>query len=572
MPMNDSSFSSKPLSEYPTPQFQRDSYFSLNGEWEFEINKEPSFKGPYEKRINVPYAVETKLSKVEKRVKKGEWLHYKKIFDLPEGINGERILLHFEAVDQICDVYLNDVKICHHEGGYLPFTVDCLEIKEKGNELRVDVYDDPEDDVFPRGKQSSKPHGIWYTPTSGIWGSVWMEAVPKQVIQSLKITPDFDNKILNLGVRFEGKIETSEIIVKLRGKEIWRGPLNEQGQANIDLSHSFVAWRPSSPELYDLTVKVNKDEIHSYFAMRKISIIEKDGHLRVALNNEPLFISGLLDQGYYEESGLTPPSDEAMVKDILFAKNLGFNCLRKHIKIEPMRWYYHCDRLGMLVMQDFVNGGSSYNPLLIALAPFFGFKTKDGEPYAKLGRKSPKSRIFFEKEMPFAVERLYNSPCIFAYTLFNEGWGQFDSSRLTEELRKLDPTRLIDSTSGWFDQGAGDFSSHHIYFKKVRMKEDGRRILSLSEFGGYSLRIKGHCFSKKNFGYKRMKDQKTLNDKLRKLYEKEIIPLIPKGLSMAILTQLSDVEEETNGLITYDRKIKKADTSMFIDLHRRMSL
>ncbi len=549
----------RPLDDYPTPQFRRDSYLSLNGPWDFEINQSETDRSHYSKTILVPFAPETPLSGIESPIKKGDILHYRKLFSLPEGFAKGRVLLHFEAVDQVADVYLNKVKICHHEGGYLPFTVDCMELKEGENELLVEVQDDVNSDVFPRGKQAEKGHGIWYTPTSGIWGSVWLESVPNQVIQSIKLTPDFDAKKLQIRAQFEGKIVNCSVKATYNGKVVDTISLNENGEGVIDVSSCFVPWTPATPELYDLEVHINSDHVSSYFAMRKISVVEFNGFPRVALNDKPIFISGLLDQGYYPDGGLTPPSDEAMVRDIILAKELGFNCLRKHIKIEPMRWYYHCDRLGMLVMQDFVNGGSSYNPLLIALAPFFGFHFKDNVRYKRLGRANPESRAFFEKEMPEVVSRLYNCPCIFSYTLFNEGWGQFDSVRLTDKLKDLDPTRLIDSTSGWFDQKAGDFDSHHIYFRKVRMKSKDKRILALTEFGGYSLRIKGHCFSSRNFGYKRMFSQEELTRKMVRLYQKEILPCINKGLGIAILTQLTDVEEETNGLVTYDRKLVKVN-------------
>lgn len=557
-----------PLSEYPTPQFRRESYFSLNGIWDLQIAREDgSFA--YDGEVVVPFAVETLASKVKTRIKATDKLIYNKRFTLPEGLTGQRVLLHFEAVDQVADVYLNDIHIYHHEGGYLPFTVDCLELKKGENQIRVEVSDDTSSEIYPRGKQAETPGTIWYTPTSGIWGSVWLEGVPNQVIQSLNIVPLFDEKAVEIGVRFEGKPVSSEIEVSFGGKIVASGHLNEENKVILPLS-VVRPWSPDTPDLYDVKVKVNYDTVYSYFGLRKFSKINVNGHEVFALNGKPLFLTGVLDQGYFPESGLTPPTDKAMVDDILAMKGLGFNMLRKHIKIEPMRWYYHCDRLGMIVIQDFINGGSKYNGFLIAFAPLFHFKFDDTKSMKRLGRGSQEGRDFFEKEMEGTVERLKNCPCIGIWTLFNEGWGQFESLRLTKKLRELDSTRLIDSTSGWFDQGAGDFSSHHVYFIKIRLKPSKDRILSLTEFGGYSYRLEDHTETKRNFSYGRVRSQKELENKLTRLYRKQVIPLKEKGLSVAVLTQLCDVEGETNGLLTYDRKITKVRKEVMLAINEEL--
>ena len=548
---------SSPLTEYPTPQFKRDSYLCLNGPWDFYLGKSAPQK--YEEKIIVPYAVETALSGVNKKVDANDTMYYHRTFSLPEGFRKRRVLLHFEAVDQIADVYLNDIHIAHHEGGYLPFTVDCLELRPGENDLRVEVKDDTASELFPRGKQSPRPGGIWYTPTSGIWGSVWLESVPDQVIQNLVIEPDFDAKSVKISAKFEGKMMTSEVAVSFAGKLIAKGVLDENLSVVLPLPR-FLPWTPEKPYLYDVSVTINEDKVTSYFGMRKFSMMEVDGHQVFALNNAPLFLSGVLDQGYFPESGLTPPSDKAMVDDILAMKEMGFNCLRKHIKIEPMRWYYHCDRLGMIVIQDMINGGAKYKNLLIMTAPFINYHLDDTKTYQKLGRSSAMSRKYFERDLAMSVERLRNCVSIGIWTLFNEGWGQFDAVRLTERLRELDSTRLIDSTSGWFDQGCGDFASRHVYFKKFKPKPVTGRILALSEFGGYSLRIKDHVYSKRNFGYTRVNNEAALMKKMEKLYREQIMPAKTAGLSIAIYTQLSDVEEETNGLLTYDRKVTKVKT------------
>jgi beta-galactosidase/beta-glucuronidase len=555
-----------PLPEYPTPQFQRDSFICLNGQWDFQMDSSRSLPNEYSDHIIVPFAVETPLSEVYKRITPEAVLHYRRSIVIPAGFNRGRILLHFEAVDQICDVYLNGVKICHHEGGYLPFTVDLMELHSGENCLQVEVTDDTSSSLYPRGKQMDQNGGIWYTPTSGIWQSVWLESVPQQVIRSLKLSPDYDSKTLFIHADFEGKIEKGSAEVSHNGRLIASFPLDEHGNGSVNLRGSFQPWSPSNPFLYDLKVKINEDTVTSYFAMRKIGTMMVQGHRVFALNDQPLFLSGLLDQGYFPGGGLTPPSDQAIINDLRLAKDMGFNLIRKHIKIEPMRWYYHCDRLGLLVIQDFVNGGAPYRKRLIYLAPFIKFHLDDTKPriIKDLGRIDPKSRANFTEDVARTVKRLYNCPCVCAWTLFNEGWGQFDTAANLESLRSLDPTRLVDANSGWFDQGVGDFASHHVYFKKIRLKNDGKRLLFLSEFGGYSLRVKDHVFSARNFGYKRFLRGDDLTKGLYDLYIHQVAPLIAKeGLSGCVLTQLSDVEEETNGLVTYDREIVKVDPGTF---------
>ncbi len=556
-----------PLSEYPTPQFARDSYLSLNGRWDFHIDDSPANHSFYPETIIVPFAVETPLSRIERRISAKDVLHYRRVFTLPEGFRKKRVLLHFEAVDQRCDVYLNGVRVIHHEGGYLPFTVDCLELKEGENELCVDVQDDVTSPAYPRGKQSEKSSGIWYQGTSGIWGSVWLESLPNEVIQSIRLNPDFDKKTISIQAAFEGRPTSSEVEAFLDGKLVASGTLDENLHCVLSLAGHFSPWAPEHPVLYDLRIRINEDEVKSYFAMRKFSSVLYKGHRVFALNNKPYFLSGLLDQGYFPDGGLTPPSDQAMIDDIQFAKDMGFNMLRKHIKLEPMRWYYHCDRLGMIVFQDFINGGDRCKLFYFALAPFFPFNFKDTERLDRFGSSSPEWRKRFEEDMAPFVQRLYNVPCIAAWTLFNEGWGQFDSSRLTAKLRELDSTRLIDSASGWYDQGAGDFCSKHIYFRKVRLKPSEDRVLFLSEFGGYVHAEEGHSFAGRGIFYARKKD---LTKALTKLYENEIVPAMEAGLSVTALTQLTDVEEELNGLVTYDRKVVKVDKLVMQEINAKL--
>jgi len=564
----------KPLQEYPTPQFRRDSFFCLNGKWDFEITKSNDHPFSYTKKILVPFSVEAPLSGVGKRITSDDVLHYRLFFSLPQGFARGRVLLHFEAVDQKCDVFLNGVKIAHHEGGYLSFTIDMMELRDGDNCLQVDVKDDTSSPIFPRGKQMDKNGGIWYTPTSGIWGTVWVESVPKEVIKGIRLTPKFDEKIIQINCDFEGKVIQAEAEVSTRGKSLAKVLLDDRGNGIVDLKNFFEPWNPSHPFLYDLRIKINDDEVFSYFAMRKFSSIDFGGWKVFALNNEPLFLSGVLDQGYFPAGGLTAPSDKAMLDDLQMIKDMGFNMVRKHIKIEPMRWYYHCDQLGLLVNQDFVSGGAPYKMKYIVLRPFLNFGMDDTLTQSKknLGREDVRSRARFIEDLHGTVKRLYNCPSIFSWTIFNEGWGQFDTFQCLSLLRIQDNTRLVDADSGWYDQGLGDFDSHHIYFRKLRMKNDGKRILSLSEFGGYSCRIKDHVFSSRNFGYKSFGRKDELTRGIVSLYADQVLPLIKnEGLSVAVLTQLSDVEEETNGLVTYDRHIIKVDVETMRIINGKLS-
>lgn len=562
-----------PLNDYPTPQFARDSFFCLNGLWDFCLDENPTNHSQYPQKILVPFSPETPLSGIETKVTARHTMHYRKVFELPAGFKGERVLIHFEAIDQIADVYLNGVKIAHHEGGYLPIVADCLELRPGQNELLVDAYDDTNSEVFPRGKQSLKPKNIWYHATSGIWGSVWLESVPRQVIQNLRITPLFDEKSVRIEAQFEGKAERTELIISYLGREVFHGQLNGNLSCVANLSRSFHPWSPEDPALYDVILRINQDEVKSYFGMRKFSMISHQGHTVFALNNKPYFLSGLLDQGYFPDGGMTPPSDAAMIYDIRFAKNLGFNMLRKHIKFENMRWYYHCDHIGIIVIQDFISGGEPPKKRLFFTAPFFDLKINDTKQYSLLGRRNEQGRRYFEETMPLYVDRLYNVTSLAIWTLFNEGWGQFDSHRLTDKLRRLDPTRLIDSNSGWFDQSTedGDIRSYHIYFGKMKRPAAGKRILALSECGAYSYLVEGHYETNKRSFYRYYKSDKKLMAAIEKLYLKKMLPLLEKGLSIVVYTQLSDVEAETNGLVTYDRRVIKVKDKKMRGINQKLT-
>lgn len=562
-----------PLPEYPRPQMERDSFFNLNGRWQYAFVKtgEPQPK-EYDGEIIVPFSPESPLSGVGRALAKDETLWYRRTFTLPDGFVRGRVVLQFGAVDQRCTVWVNGKEVCAHAGGYLPFSADITHALRTGeNELVVAVTDKTADDIFSYGKQNDKPGGIWYTAQSGIWQTVWLESVPERYIERLSITPLYDEGKVSVAVLMnEGSAEGATVEVYREGTAIATGVCGADNTCTITLG-DFISWSPDNPFLYDLVVAADNDRVKSYFGMRKFSLVQDDkGYMRLALNNKPYFHNGLLDQGYWSDGLYTPPDDRAMESDIRTMKDLGFNMLRKHIKIEPLRWYYHCDRLGMLVWQDMVSGGEHYKPMVTQILPFIGIHLKDSR-YRLFGRNDEKSKNQYLEEMEETVALLYNTVSLAVWVPFNEGWGQFDSLAVTQRMWELDPTRQVDHASGWHDQGGGDFKSRHVYYKPIRLKADGR-ALALSEFGGYSLPVEGHMASDTEFGYRILRTRGDFWEAFRTLYEKEVIPHIEKGLCAAVYTQLSDVEEEVNGLLTYDRRVLKVDKEAVRALNARLTL
>ncbi|MBM9591108.1 glycoside hydrolase family 2 [Leptospira sp. 201903075] len=553
--------------EYPRPQLERDSYINLNGEWNLSHSPIGSeIKKHY--KINVPFSPESNASGIGSFIlQPEEELVYEREFELQTAFLKEITLLHFGAVDYSCICYINGKEVGSHKGGFLPFYFDVSSyIKIGKNEIQLKVTDPTDTGHQSRGKQKLKRGGIWYTPQSGIWQTVWLESVSKDYIQDIKITPNIDTNSVNIQITTNSSTATIQI---LDGDSV----IAESSgiETNIPIPNMEL-WSPENPKLYGILIKTSGDTVKSYFGMRKFSIGFDGKFKRLFLNNQPYFHNGLLDQGYWSEGLLTPPNDEEMEKEIKLMKDLGFNMLRKHIKIEPMRWYYHCDRLGILVWQDFVCGGGAYETWKVAYLPFIGWKTKDTK-YKFLNRRDENGRNEFIKEMDQTVNLLKNTVSLSVWVLFNEGWGQFDSIQLTDKLRKLDNTRTIDSVSGWYDQGKGssDLKSLHLYYQKLKVPKNEPRVIVLSEFGGYSLKTEGHVYDEnKLFGYKILPDKQSLEKEYRSLIEDQLVPLLSKGLSASIYTQVSDVEEEINGIVTYDRKVVKFDLELMRELNAKL--
>ncbi len=548
-----------PLPEYPRPQLVRNSYVNLNGPWTYRVEGTGENQGRMG-TIIVPFSPECILSGGGFQLKPEEILCYEKRFTLPEGFRRDRVLLHFGAVDQSCAVFLNGRPVGGHEGGYLPFSMDITEALRDGeNHLSVSVRDVTNGGCHAFGKQKYDRGGIWYTATSGIWQTVWMESVPNNYINKIRLTPDFDKRCIDWRIE-AGDPAGARATVRLNGTFVTAGVTDESGCGRAEIPEDlFRPWTPEDPCLYDLEIEMGEDRVTSYFGMRKFSVAEHAGRKVFALNNEPYFQTGLLDQGYWSDGLYTPPADEAIIHDLQAVKAMGFNMLRKHIKIEPLRWYYHCDRMGILVWQDAVSGGDPFLPLYTQYLPFVGVKVKD-KASRRFGRADEKGRSQFEQDLRDMVDLLYNCVSLCLWVPFNEGWGQFDAARIAGKVKEWDPTRQVDHASGWHDQGGGDVRSYHVYYKPVHMKNDGFRVLALTEFGGYSLPVPGHCAEAKLFGYRGYRSAAEWMDAVEKLYRREVIPFIEKeGLSAAVYTQVSDVEEEVNGLMTFDRRVTKMD-------------
>ena len=544
-----------PLNDYPRPQFYRDSYKSLNGYWEYKISKNPEIPDNFDGKILVPFSPESLLSETNHTVKPDEFLFYRLKFSLSYFEIKDKVFLHFLAVDQIADVYLNGKYLGKHVGGFLPFSFEIKNYLLEENELIVRVQDFTDTSYLSRGKQKLEHGGIWYSPQSGIYFPVFIESVPEDYIENVKITPDIDNEEVVLNVK--SSVEFVNVTLFDKTQKI---PTNKDVRIKANKMH---LWSPEDPYLYTLKISTLHDDVYSYFAMRKFSLVKDDrGITRLGLNNKPYFLKGVLDQGYYHDGLLTPSTYDSYVKDIKLVKSLGFNMIRKHIKIEIPRWYYECDKQGLIVWQDFVNGGESYKFSTIAFPLIFGVHHND-KNYRKFGRLNSQGREETIQDFKDTINYLYNVPSIGLWTIFNEGWGQFDSKEIYNELLKLDNTRLYDHASGWHDQGISDVKSYHVYFKPFKIKKSKipeKRAIILSEFGGFVLPIEDHMM-KGNHVYKSFKTKEEWFEKYKSVIQRDVLNNIPKGLSAIVYTQLSDVEEELNGFITYDREVLKIDPS-----------
>ena len=581
------------LEEYPRPLLMREDYQILNGWWDYAFTIDYKQPQQYEGRILVPFSPETALSGVGRQLKPDEYLWYRRNFDLPgwdreKGQN--RILLHFGAVDQSCEVRINGHKVKRHTGGYLPFEVDISRYaQESANELIVAVKDLSDTSYHSKGKQKLNAGGMFYTAQSGIWQTVWLEKVPETYIKEIKTVPDIEKKIIRIKVSSSYSTDKKNvdklsrnlpIEIKIRKPGLYPDPVVKPSQISTEdmletavlaVSDKWIEipiesislWNCETPYLYYFEVELGDDRAISYFAMRKFSLETKvhEEFLRICLNGEVQFQNGVLDQGYWPESLYTPPSDAAMIFDIQEMKKTGFNMVRKHLKIEPQRWYYHCDRLGIVVWQDMVNGGSYYKHWFVTygatLLSWLRIPMRDVYPRL-LSREAKAGRLEFIREMKETIRLLGNHPSIAAWVIFNEGWGQFQTENMTRIVRRLDPNRLIDQASGWFDQGGGDFSSLHNYFFKLFIRPERERASVLSEFGGYSYREPGHCAKEKLYGYGICKNKKDLEKRFLERWS-GVRNLIPQGLSASIYTQWTDVEEEVNGVFTYDRGVRKIE-------------
>lgn len=527
-----------PWNVYPRPQLRRTKWACLNGSWDFET---AGWKG----KIMVPFCAESLLSGFAGTIRYGEDLRYGRTFSIPEDWQGMRVRLHFGAVNSSCEVRINDRVVGRHENGYLAFSFDVtdyLEASGRENRLEVIVKNDLSGQ-YPWGKQKEKRGGMWYTPCSGIWQTVWMEPVPEKYVEKLEINVDLEGA----GIKVKG---VSEGILICEGKQY------EIADGSVRVKPENVrTWSPEDPYLYEFTIQSGEDEVTSYFALRTISVSAGKEYARLFLNQKPYFFNGILDQGYYSD-GLYTPADPALYeKDILAMKELGFNTLRKHLKIEPEQFYYDCDRLGMIVFQDMVNNGD-YKFMRDTIWPTFGIKKEDD----RKKHRDPKTREAFLQGMRGTVEQLRNHSCICYWTIFNEGWGQFEADKAYEILKQMDPSRIVDATSGWFQQSKTDVESKHLYFEKLHLGKRRHLPQVLSEFGGYVYKIPEHSFHRKDtYGYRIFKDRESFAKAFVKTYLEKIVPLARRGLSASVYTQVSDVEDETNGMLTYDRRICKLD-------------
>ena len=547
----------KPLEEYPRPYLVRDSYINLNGIWDCEIVKSKKIPNEFTKKIVVPYPIESCLSGLRLDLKKNDILVYRKVFSVEKEFIKDKVILHFGAVNQVCEIYLNGSYILHHKGGYSPFKIDITQfLHNNDNELVVFVKNTPNLNYWV-GKAGKKRGGMWYTKTTGIWQTVWMESYYSDAVENVHFQTSLNG---NVKAKVKSKADSFDVCVSFNGDKVLE--LNNVGkdfEFNVENPH---LWDLDNPNLYDVTISCKNDQIKTYFAFREFKTLDK----KFVLNGKPIFINGLLDQGYFSDGIYTPASYTSYEYDIVKMKELGFNALRKHIKVEPQMFYYLADKLGMLILQDFPNSGK-YSFIRDTVFPTIGInKISDKKKHVSKERKEH----FIECGLEM-MNNLYPHPSVVYYTIFNEGWGQFHSDEMYHFFKQKDPSRVYDSTSGWFHQNDSDCNSIHIYFRNVTLPEEEKRPIMLSEFGGYSWKVVEHSFnSKNNYGYRLFDSKEALTEALITLYNRDVIDLIPQGLAGCIYTQVSDVEDETNGILTYDRQMVKVDEDKIKELMKKV--
>ena len=545
-----------PLQEYPRPYLVRESYLNLNGLWDYEITTTNEIPKAFSGKIVVPYPLESSLSGVRRELKKNEFLCYYKKIEISKEFINDVVMIHFGAVNQICDVYINGNYVMHHIGGYLPFCIDATQFVNEGENELVVIVENAPNLSYGVGKAGKKRGGMWYTKTSGIWQTVWMESYSFDAIKNVIFYPSNDG---NLKGRIRSKCNSFNIEISFKGEVLYTGKVNKEFELKLE---NINLWDLENPNLYNVVISNKNDSVKTYFAYREFKIVDD----KFYLNGKPIFLNGLLDQGYFSDGIYTPASYEAFTYDILKCKELGFNTLRKHIKVEPQMFYYLCDKLGMLVMQDFPNSGK-YQFFRDTALPTIGIKklSDKNRPVSEARRKH-----FLENGTKL-INLLYKHPSVVYYTIFNEGWGQFSSDEMYSFFKEKDLSRVFDSTSGWFWQKKSDVDSIHVYFRKVKLPKRSGRPIVLSEFGGYSWKVMDHSFnSDQNYGYRLFNSIEELTKAIVELYERDVIDLIPSGLAGAILTQVSDVEDETNGLFTYDRQVVKVDEEIIKEVMKKV--
>ncbi len=540
-----------PWNAYPRPQLRRDNWTNLNGIWGFQVSASGRKPEKFEEEILVPFPPQSLLSGIHRDVPEEQYLFYRRMFRVDE-MTGTRVILHVGAVDQMATVWVNGAMVGEHIGGYEHFSFDITDVLTGGGEqeLVIRAVDHLSNHILPYGKQTAKRGGMWYTPVSGIWQSVWLETVPETYIEKLQIETGAD--WAEFKVQMAGKLQdarTGTVSVVTPEGEI--AAEFTDGRNRVEFPEPRM-WSPEDPWLYECTIRVGEDQVRSYFALRTLTIEEVDGHQRLCLNGEPYFFHGILDQGYWSDGLLTPADPVCFENDVLAMKELGFNMLRKHIKVEPDLFYYACDRLGMIVFQDMVNNGD-YNFIRDTALPTVGLKKKNDRNM----HKDPQTRKAFLAGMEQTVAQLKYFPSICYWTIFNEGWGQFDGTGAYHRLKTMDDSRFIDTTSGWFFGSESDVVSEHVYFRPFKVHETDQPLV-LSEFGGYCLAVEDHIFNPdKSYGYRTFKTAEDYQNALIEMYETQIVAAVKKGLCGAVYTQVSDVEDEINGLLTYDRKTCK---------------